>query len=193
VSVIIFGHISPVLREDLEMSGFSEKQSGGVGFLRKFLPSRFINSEEETAESSRVELTEIYFEIQEVRVFRTLLDLEQQTSIVQLSCQEVTPAETEYQSLGKVFREVTLQLRVEQKELLWITGLAKRTLKLLDYQKTDILETRALEDLCQSQSEEIVELRKEIEHLGEALNQLVARPAQHLHSTITFETREIAP
>jgi len=174
------------------MSGFSDDKSGGKGFLRKFFPSRFVNSREETSDSPGIELQETYFEITEVRVFRTLLDLEQQTSLVQLCCEEVTPYETEYQSLGKVSRAVTLQLRVESKELPWITGLAKRTLKLLDYQKTVNLEARDLEETCLAQSAEIVDLRKEIEHLETALHQLATRPVQHL-SSITFETREIAP
>lgn len=175
------------------MTGFSDDKSGGKGFLRKFFPSRFVNSKEETVDSSGIELLETYFEVSEVRVFRTLLDLEQNTSLVQLCCIEIVPNETEYQSLGKVSRETILQLRVESKELPWITGLAKRTLKLLDYQKTVILEARDLEETCQSQSEEIVELRKEIEHLEQALHQLATRPAPHLSNTISFEVKEIAP
>lgn len=175
------------------MSGFSESQSGKGSFFRKFFPSRFINSSEEVAEDQGTRLVSTYLVVSEVRIFRTLLDLEQQTSLVQLCLNEFDPEQSEYQSLGKDSRAITLQIRVEQKELPWITGLAKRSLKLLDYQSIAELEAKDLELLAQSQSEEIVELREEIEHLESTLTLLATRPNSNSTSSISFEVREIAP
>lgn len=175
------------------MSGFADAGKKENSFFRKFFPSRFINSKEETTVSSGSRLVETYFEVQEVRIFRTLLDLDQQTSLIQLHLNEIEPEQSEYQSMGKDSRAITLQMRVEQKELPWISGLAKRILKLLDYQKIESLEAKDLEDLCQSQSEEIVDLRKEIDHLEKALQLTLNRPTSNAYDSISFEPKEIAP